>query len=609
MNRLLLRLLIAAVVSGPLASSPVFAQSAENVAVVINDASPASQRIGEYYIKKRGIPASNVIRLRTVTTEAIQRPEYLRTIEAPVAITIGRQSLHDRVLYLVLTKGVPLRVTGTGGQDGTVASVDSELSILYSRLVGRNIPLRGRVPNPYFLGTRSLREARPFTHREQEIFLVTRLDGFSVDEVLKLIDRSGVSSADGAIVLDQRAGLTDNTGDEWLAEAARRLQDQGQGSKVALDTSMNAAPPNKQVLGYYSWGSNDAANRRRRFGMGFVPGALAATFVSTDARTFEPPPDSWTPSSDWKDPTALFGGSPQTLIGDLIREGATGVAGHVAEPYLQSTVRPEILFPAYLSGFTLAEAFYLAIPDLSWQTVVVGDPLCRPFQRPTLSRADIEDPLDPQTDLPGLFSRRRLEVGKLTMKDIPEAAFPFLIAGDVRLSKGDIAGARAALERGTELAPNAAGAQVQLGQIYDTAREYPRAAERYRAAIKAQPKNVVALNNLAYLLAVRLNAVAEAHPIAKQAAALAPKNPTVLDTLAWIEHLTGNSEMAAKLLAISVRELPEHAEIRLHSAIVHAAIGDQKRSEADLAEALRLDPSLAKRDDVLKLQRAPQLKK
>ena len=41
-------------------------------------------------------------------------------------------------------------------------------------------------------------------------------------------------------------------------------------------------------------------------------------------------------------------GSAHALVGDLIRDGVTGVAGHVAEPYLQSVVRPDLLFAAYV---------------------------------------------------------------------------------------------------------------------------------------------------------------------------------------------------------------------------------------------------------------------
>jgi hypothetical protein len=35
------------------------------------------------------------------------------------------------------------------------------------------------------------------------------------------------------------------------------------------------------------------------------------------------------------------------------------------------------VLPAYYSGRTLAESFYLGIPGLSWMNVVIGDPLMR----------------------------------------------------------------------------------------------------------------------------------------------------------------------------------------------------------------------------------------
>ena len=48
---------------------------------------------------------------------------------------------------------------------------------------------------------------------------------------------------------------------------------------------------------------------------------------------------------------------------------------HAALPRTM-TPRPDLLFPAYFSGRNLAESYYLAIPALSWQNIVVGDPLC-----------------------------------------------------------------------------------------------------------------------------------------------------------------------------------------------------------------------------------------
>jgi hypothetical protein len=66
---------------------------------------------------------------------------------------VGSRSI-PLALYLVLTKGAPLRIVGTTGLSGTLASVDSELTLLYRRLVGQPISLPGKIDNPYYLGVR-----------------------------------------------------------------------------------------------------------------------------------------------------------------------------------------------------------------------------------------------------------------------------------------------------------------------------------------------------------------------------------------------------------------------------------------------------------------------
>ncbi len=174
-------------------------------------------------------------------------------------------------------------------------------------------------------------------------------------------------------MLDQKAIAADRGGDFWLAETADRLRAAGEAPRVLLETTRAIAATTDPVLGYFSWGSNDPANQLRDMGLKFSPGAIGGLMVSTDGRTFREPNPSWRP--------AIAGSTSggQSLVGDLIREGITGVSGHVAEPYLDAIIRPQILFPAYLAGFNLAESFYLAMPFLSWQDLVIGDPLCAPF--------------------------------------------------------------------------------------------------------------------------------------------------------------------------------------------------------------------------------------
>jgi tetratricopeptide (TPR) repeat protein len=336
--------------------------------------------------------------------------------------------------------------------------------------------------------------------------------------------------------------------------------------------------------------------------MGFVPGAIVGTYVSSDARTFQEPPPGWEPKGNWNDQTTWFGGSPQSLIGDLIREGATGAAGHVAEPYLASTIRPQILFPAYLAGFTLADAYYLAMPHLSWQTVVIGDPLCRPFRGKTLTRGDIEAPVDPATELPGHFSRRRLQVARQALGEANVPAATFALHAEVLAARNDVNGARGALEKATELSPSLAALQLQLALLYEQLGQRDEAFDRYRRVLTLQPNNVLALNNLAFGLAVYKKAPAEALPLARRAAALSPTEPNILDTHAWVEHLLGNDEVAAKLLTAAVARGSSSPDIHFHAATVFAARNAWAAAAHELDEAIRLDPAFEKRAEVRQLR-------
>ncbi len=137
----------------------------------------------------------------------------------------------------MLTKGVPLRIAGTTGRTGTVSSVDSELALLYRKLLGLPVPPQGPLANPYFLGDRPISEAKPFTHEAFDIFLVARLDGFSVADVLALIDRGGAPVRSGRIALDEKVSLTTEAGNRWLERSADLLKEQGFGERVLLDAT------------------------------------------------------------------------------------------------------------------------------------------------------------------------------------------------------------------------------------------------------------------------------------------------------------------------------------------------------------------------------------
>jgi len=145
------------------------AQTAQNVLLVINENSADSIKIGEHYARTRSVPAGQVVRIKAPVAEAVSRPAYQASIEAPIAGWLSRYLLQDQILFIVLTKGIPLRVDGTSGQAGTVASVDSELTLLYRKMTGVPISAAGHIDNPYYLNERPLSEARRFTPRTLDI--------------------------------------------------------------------------------------------------------------------------------------------------------------------------------------------------------------------------------------------------------------------------------------------------------------------------------------------------------------------------------------------------------------------------------------------------------
>lgn len=337
-----------------------------NVLVVVNTKSALSQSIGKYYVEKRAIPAKNVCNVKAEPQEVIDRFAY-EDLESSVKACLRKNQLVEQVAYIVTTAGVPLRIDGTDGLNGETAAVDSELALLYQDIkTGKPHPLAGMIPNPFFG-----KKDATFQHGAFPIYMVTRLAGYDFEGVRTMIDRGLRAKNQGKFVIDMKAN-DDEEGNDWLRRAATLLP----ADRVIFDDSTKVLYNQKDVIGYAAWGSNDKNRHERNTHLQWLPGAIATEFVSSNARTFARPPKDWN-ISDWTKASEpkWFAGSPQTMTADYVDEGASAATGHVYEPYLMATPRPELLLPAYFRGRNLAESYYLSIPYLSWQNIVIGDPL------------------------------------------------------------------------------------------------------------------------------------------------------------------------------------------------------------------------------------------
>ena len=342
----------------------------EAVMIVANRKSDVSGRIARYYALKRGLAEDHICWIKIEAEETIDGDAFEFDIEKPVRKCLTSRGLAEKILYLVTTKGVPLRV----GRDGAAmktesASVDSELTLLYAKIHGANVSLVGPAKNPYFRQTQT-----PFSHPSFAMYLVTRLDAYDFDGVKGIIDHSleaeQAANTSGKIYLDMVDG-SDMEGESWLRDAAVLLP----AGRSELEQTTTVVYGKKQALGYAGWGSNDHNHKERRLNFQWLPGALATEYVSNDGRTFVRPPATWKLGT-WAEKGSYYANAPQSLTADFIEDGATGASGHVFEPYLQMTPHPDLLFPAYLGGRNLAEAFYSSIQALSWMNIFIGDPLC-----------------------------------------------------------------------------------------------------------------------------------------------------------------------------------------------------------------------------------------
>lgn len=548
-----MRLAIAVVVCFSV-THPSWAQSGENVAVVINDSSAESRTIGEYYAAKRGIPAANLFRIRTSLDETIDRATYTSSIEWPLRMLISTRGLQDRVLYIVLTKDVPLRIIGSTDQFWTAASVDSELTLLYRLMAGGHVPLIGHVENPYFLGHGDVGSAKPFTHRDHDIVLVSRLDGASVDDVLALIDRAAAPASEAVL--------------QPLGEAAPLL-----------------APVVDGVPGQ------------------FAAGSIAATARSYAATSFR----GRSPKAGRR---TVAPRAEATEVADLVHQGATAAAGEVRQDIPRNPVHADIVNAAYVGGANAVEAFYLAMPYLSANSVIIADPLCAPFRKHTLTRAEIEAGQDPDSSLPSLFAERRIAAVRADLPLVPTTAIALYLRGTMHADRGERDEARTTLEQATAIAPEFASAHLILASLLVTEGEYELAVDRYKRTLEAQPIAArqemiglfgrsstvgvrgAALNNLAYVLAVHLHKPNEALLFAAKAVAQVPEEPSYLETLAWIEYLLGDTANAATHVRAAVARGSSSAIVHLHAASILAAAGARAEAEVHVKEAVRLQPDL-----------------
>ena len=356
------------------------------VAVVFNQSLPESVELARSYQKARSIPEKNMIGLDLPDREEITRAEYVSMLEKPLRDLFdknrwwkrGRTSegvivaSENQIEVMVTMRGVPLKISRLAKeaspesktqkdpaatpanpvQDANEAAVDSELAILsYDGHL-----LEGPIKNPYFESKSSFTDAQfPY------IMLVGRIDGPSFAICQRMIsdakqaERTGLW---GRAYVDIAQFYPE--GDSWLRSVAAQTSDAG--IPVEVHGWKEVFPKNyplRDVSTYFGWYEWNVCGPFVKPGFAFKTGAVAVHLHSFSAATLRSETTNW--------------------CGPLLARGAAVTLGNVYEPYLSMTHNFDKFQKNLLEGATVVEAAYAAIPVLSWQGIVLGDPLYRPY--------------------------------------------------------------------------------------------------------------------------------------------------------------------------------------------------------------------------------------
>lgn len=383
-----------------------FGLEPKEVLVVANKDMEGSVELASYYMDKRGIPKSHLLSLSLTIDETMARNEYDEVLAKGVLKTLAtlKRKHNRRIDAIVLMYGVPLKVAPSlpgfdaldrirkhrENQNAIVengenpdsnasakkkdlgqkirellntnqrAAVDSELALVKVE----KYDLDGWIKNPFYVGF----QEQELAISKNQVLLVCRLDGPDVKTVYRVIDDSlwaEENGLDGRAYFDARwpePAETAGLGGYAIYDYAlhRAAENAKQRLEVVFDETdglfpEKACPDAAVYCGWYSLGKYIDSFTWKKGAVGYhIASAECSTLRKKD-------------SSVW--------------CLKMLQKGIAATIGPVHEPYVQGFPIPHVFFTQLLEGYmSLGESYLVSLPYLSWQMVLVGDPLYQPFK-------------------------------------------------------------------------------------------------------------------------------------------------------------------------------------------------------------------------------------
>jgi uncharacterized protein (TIGR03790 family) len=429
------RVIVVCVIAGAIVANASGAISESQTLVVYNSASAEGTVLKNAYLAAHaGIGASNVVDLNdaSLLTANLSIADFNSKVRDPIRSYLSAAGFPQPsdIIAIVLIRPMPHRILDSdialvGDNPGaavdevndgdiTYSSVDSDLVLLWQNLSNGEAGAQldsfadNMIQNPYHTSASAINafsrtfitSAKTFANASNiawavagsgsvrltpgDIYLVCRIDGNTQADALNLITRGQnitVNRATTHIILDEFDVTVGNELDDdpFFIDPGDDYEDttailSANGWNVRYDDTFDfieASEEPRPLIAYASYGenhSNEGAGANPP-GSGtyinnfdFAQGAIFNTIESYNARALN-------------GLGTLFN---QEQIADFIAAGGTFAVGNVFEPFSVSQPDNEFLMTRLLvNQRTWAEAAYASLPFLSWQSVVLGDPLAR----------------------------------------------------------------------------------------------------------------------------------------------------------------------------------------------------------------------------------------
>jgi uncharacterized protein (TIGR03790 family) len=357
------------------------------------------------------VPKANILALPLGkdSPETIGRADYDRKLAGPVRRKLAEPEFAMKINCLLTTYGVPIKVQGRGPlqdkqaelkqteqaveieknklrqleQDDSadLAGQKNQLQRNLARLRSDVDRLKGKETGAsvdselsmVLAGDYELYRWQPNLLRNNMMgislstLMVCRLDGPSYLDIRALVDKAitaektglkGVACIDSRGLIDDKKPYSLGYFDKSLRDLAV-LTELRSGLSVRQEQTeelfaAGSCPRTAIYCGWYSLGKYVDA-------FDFVDGAIGFHIASLEAVNLRDPK-----SEQW--------------CAAMLTDGITATLGAVAEPYVHAFPEPSAFFLELFNGRSLVDAYYYTKPFNSWQLVLIGDPLYRPFK-------------------------------------------------------------------------------------------------------------------------------------------------------------------------------------------------------------------------------------